>query len=63
MEKPVCDHQDMGAELQSTEVEIVLLGVPRREHEKLHLDNSSAHGPRCAAGQAGLRLLKSQVGA
>ena len=29
-----CDHQDMGAEPQTSEVEIVLLGVPRRESEK-----------------------------
>ena len=58
-----CDHQDRGAELQTSEVEIVPLGVPRREPEKRHLDTSAALRPRCAAGRAGLCLLKGQVGA
>ena len=58
-----CDHQEVGAELQTSEVQMVLLGVPHREWDKLPLDNGAALRPRCAAGKAGLCLLEAQGGA
>jgi len=59
----VCDHQTRGAELQPSEVEFALWGVPRCESEKRQLDSSAGLQPRCAAARAGLCLLKAQVGA
>lgn len=50
MSGKACDHQDMGAELQTSEMEIVLHDVPHHESEKLHLYKSTALWPWCAAG-------------
>lgn len=58
-----CDHKDTAAEQQTSELGIVLLAVPHHDSEKLHLDNGAALRPSCAAGKAGLCLLKAQVGA
>lgn len=58
-----CDHREVGAELQTSEVQIVLLAVPHRERDKLPLDDGAALRPRCAAGKAGLCLLEALVGA
>jgi len=57
-----CDHQARGAELQPSEVEVALWGVPHRESEKWQLDSSAGLQPRCAAARADLCLLKAQVG-
>jgi len=56
-------HWDTGEELQTSEVAIVLLAVPRHESEKQRLGSSSAAlGPWSAAGRTGLCLLKAQAG-